>query len=374
MVEFSVMQKLLLIVRVAVALATTGSLALAAEQESSALRWKDCLRQKPTWYRGAEAMRVTENVLLYQRQSGGWPKNTEMAAVLSEEAKARLREEKSKTDSTIDNGATTTQLRFLVRVDPSTPKPELKAAILRGLDFLFDAQYPNGGWPQFSPKPKGYQTHITFNDDAMVNVLSLLREVGKGAPNFGFVDKTRQERAKLGVERGIECILKCQVVVNGTPTVWCAQHDENSFAPAPARAYEKISLSGGESVGIVRFLMGIDRPSPEVSRAIEGAVAWFRSSKITGLRQVMKPDPNLPKGYDKVVVEDAKAPALWARFYEIRSNRPIFCGRDGVIRYHLAEIEHERRVGYSWYTESPTRLLDVDYPSWRERMRKTPDH
>ena len=48
-------------------------------------------------------------------------------------------------------------------------------------------------------------------------------------------------------------------MVNGRRTVWCAQHDETTLRPAGARTYEHASLSGYESVGIVRFLMGIER-------------------------------------------------------------------------------------------------------------------
>src|SRR6185295_11796166 len=131
-------------------------------------------------------------------------------------------------------------------------------------------------------------------------------------------------------------------VVNGNRTVWCAQHDEKTLAPAPARSYEKISLSGSESAGIVRFLMGVEKPDARVNESIESAMKWFETSKLTGIRQVQNPDPSLPKGYDKVIVADPNATPLWARFYEIGSNRPIFCGRDGVIKYSLAEIEYER--------------------------------
>jgi PelA/Pel-15E family pectate lyase len=78
-----------------------------------------------------------------------------------------------------------------------------------------------------------------------------------------------------------------------------------------------------------------------------------------------------------VVVEDPTAPPLWARFYELETNRPIFSSRCEVPeceddpftmrRYSLAEIDNERRVGYAWYGDWPHRLLTADYPSWREK-------
>ncbi|MEO6725206.1 MAG: pectate lyase [Blastocatellia bacterium] len=339
-------------------------------QAATPIGWKDCLNQKPGWYGGAEALRIARNVLLYQRDSGGWPKNIEMAAMLDEKAKAELLKQKSETDSTIDNDATCAQMIYLARVFNATQQTRFKDVFIRGLDYLLRAQYPNGGWPQYYPKLTGYYTHITFNDDAMINVMTLLREIARRQPAYGFVDEARRAKAEKAVEKGIECILKSQIKVNGKLTAWCAQHDETSFAPAPARTYEKISLSGSESVGIVRFLMDISRPNAHVVEAIQSAVAWFNQAKLTGIKVAKKPDAAQPKGYDLIVVEDAKAEPLWARFYEIGTNRPIFCGRDGQIKTTLAEIEYERRTGYNWYTGAPAKLLSQDYPAWLKRRAK----
>ena len=171
------------------------------------------------------------------------------------------------------------------------------------------------------------------------------------------------------MEKGIECILKTQVVVNGRRTVWCAQHDEVTFAPAPARKFEVASLSGGESVGIVRFLMSIKDPSPMVIDAVESAVAWFEQSELKGIKWIKKPDASRSGGFDCVVVTDPES-STWARFYEIGTNRPIFTGRDGVVKYDVAQIEHERRTGYEWYVDDAAKLLKKDYPAWRKRTAK----
>jgi len=74
-------------------------------------------------------------------------------------------------------------------------------------------------------------------------------------------------------------------------------------------------------------------------------------------------DSNLPKGYDQVVVEDPSAGPLWARMYDIETNRPFFCGRDGVKKWKLSEIEPERRSGYAWYGTQPKAVLDA-FPEW----------
>ena len=214
--------------------------------------------------------------------------------------------QRNRTDSTIDNGATYSQLMFLARVCQRSVRKNIDI-LFWGLDFLLEAQYPNGGWPQFYPDLSGYFKHITFNDGAMIGVMRLLRDVAAAKSGYEFVDKDRRLKADDAVKRGIECILKTQVIVDGRRTVWCAQHDEVTLAPAPARKYELVSLSGGESVDIVRFLMTIKNPSPAVIESIETAVEWFEKTKLTGIKWIEKSDPAQPGGMDRVVIKDPNA-------------------------------------------------------------------
>ena len=130
------------------------------------------------------------------------------------------------------------------------------------------------------------------------------------------------------------------------------------------------SLSGSESVRIVQFLMQLEDPDDEVFQAIEGAVAWFERSKLKGIKLVRVEDAAMPRGFDQVVVEDAAAPPMWARFYEIHANQPIFCSRDGIPRRTFAEISHERRNGYSWLGYYAQGLLQDDLPRWQRQIEQ----
>jgi PelA/Pel-15E family pectate lyase len=341
---------------------------LAPPEAAAEVRWRDIDRQPVAWYATDEARAIAASVRLYQTEAGGWPKNRDMTVPPSVEFLAETALDHRA--PTIDNGATYTQIRFLAAVASHTgPDLELNhAAAVRGLEYLLAAQYKNGGWPQYFPLRPGYYTHITFNDDAMVGVLELLRDVAAGREPFAWADPALRSRAAAAVGKGIACILRCQIVVAGRKTAWCAQHDEITFEPVPARAYEHVSLSGNESVGIVRFLMGVANPSPEIVAAIEGAVAWLEEVKLTGIRLQEIPAAGMPHGCDRIVVADPNALPLWARFYEIGTNRPLFGGRDTVIRYSFAEVEPERRSGYNWYVDAPRQLLERDYPRWKRQL------
>ena len=105
------------------------------------------------------------------------------------------------------------------------------------------------------------------------------------------------------------------------------------------------------------LLMSLDHPDPDVNRTIEAGVHWFEGAKLTGIKLDRQ-------GGDLKVVKDPNAPLLWPRFVEIGSGRAIFSGRDGVIKYDVAEIEPERRNGYAWYGNWG-RMVIERYAQWK---------
>ncbi|MBD1262366.1 pectate lyase [Maribacter polysiphoniae] len=331
--------------------------------------WKEIAHLKDSsWFATNEAKAVAGNVLLFQRDIGGWPKNIQMHKPLSEGKKRELNELKSiPRGCTIDNGATTQEMIFLSKMYRQTKNGQYRTAFLKGLDYLLEAQYENGGWPQFYPLRKGYYTHITYNDDAMVNVLRILKDIA-GSKRFVHLDipVEKVEKVRLAFEKGIDCILKTQYVQSGKLTVWCAQHDENTLLPAKARSYELPSLSGSESAKIVLLLLSVENPSDGVVAAIESAVKWFKETKIEGLREERVYNDN-GKLIKKIMVPDAGAKPLWARFMELEDNRPFFCDRDGIKKESIEEIGEERRNGYKWYTDEPLEVL-VKYPKWKDKI------
>lgn len=335
----------------------------AAKPNFKLIAWRDALNQPKEWYAVDEATRIANQVIFYQHENGGWSKNIDMAAMLTQKERAEILKDKPSVNTTIDNGATTTQLRYLAKVITAKNIETHKEAFNRGLDFLLSMQYENGGFPQYFPLKKDYSRRITYNDNAMINALRLLRDIAAKKADYVFVDEARRAKAEKAVEKGIEAILKTQVEVNGQKTVWAAQHDEATFAPASARKFEPASLSGKESADIVEFLMSVENPAPEIIEAIEAAVKWFEKSKLTGIKIVEKPG-------DRVLVKDAAATPLWARFYEIETNRPIFTGRDGVVKYDYMQIEAERRSGYGYYTDEPNNLLNNAYPKWKQKQAR----
>src|SRR5262249_29696270 len=145
------------------------------------------------------------------------------------------------------NRSTTEEMYFLAAVWHATKREDCKAGFIKGLNFIFASQYPNGGWPQVYPLEGGYHDDITFNDDAMTRILELLQAITRNEPYYAFLDESQRQKAGEALAAGIRCVLKTQVVQDGKKTVWCAQYDAVALQPAAARKMEPATLSGTES-------------------------------------------------------------------------------------------------------------------------------
>lgn len=322
-------------------------------------------------YKPTDIIQVADNILLFQKVNGGWPKNYDIFAVLTEEQKQEVAKHKNVLNTTFDNGTGYTQVRALAIAYKATKEIKYKNAAIRGLQYILFAQYKNGGWPQYYPLQNNYSSHITYNDGGMEGIVQALKHIADKEPLYDFIDDELRVRIIKAYEKGIDCILKTQITDNGALTVWCQQHDEVTLAPAWARKFEPPSICNGESSGVVQFLMDIDHPDQKIINAIQAAVRWFEDSKIYYTRvETVKAD-TLVTNYrvstsDRVVVTDSAAPPVWTRYYELGTHRPMFCNRDRKVVYSLAEVDRERRDGYAWYTYAPQRVLDR-YPEWQAK-------
>ena len=353
----------------AIVLLGAWSIGMAAQKGIEKLQWKTVATKMPKeWYASQQAAEVAEQVMHCQLPKGGWPKNIAFHKQLNEAVISEM--QATGIGGTFDNRATTTEMRFLSKMYVHTKRDAYKQAFVRGLDYIFEAQYDNGGWPQFYPvrpsKKIHYSAHITYNDNAMVNVMLLLRDVYQEKGDMARLElgDSLKLRAKKAFDRGVECIVNTQIVVDGVPTVWCAQHDEHTLAAAPARAYELESYSGDESAGILMLLMQIDHPTPQVVRAVRCGVEWMKNHTIKNTRVERYREEN---GEKNVRLVPAPGHDIWARFYDLQTEKPFFCDRDGVKKSSLQEIGRERRCGYSWYVELPAEMIER-YGQWEKSI------
>ena len=193
--------KLVKITSIAVLILTTN-LGFAQDKSSDYLSksWEDVATSMPSkWYGSEEAKLVAENVLLSQKEIGGWEKNKPYHHAFSESEKEHYKNDRSEIGATFDNDATITELRFLAKMYSNIKDKRYKRAFEKGLNYIFAAQYENGGWPQFFPVRKGsaaYSGHITYNDDAMVNIMKFLKEIISDSKEYARCKRTAKQRQK----------------------------------------------------------------------------------------------------------------------------------------------------------------------------------
>jgi PelA/Pel-15E family pectate lyase len=322
-----------------------------------------------TWYSGDEASRLADAIVSFQTPSGGWSKHTGYA-----KGPRRLGMQwTSQNDpgkpphyqATFDNAATVREIEFLATIWEATKRDDCRDAALRGLDFILDSQYPNGGWPQVYPLEGGYHDSITFNDDAMTNVLELLQAAIGDDSKYAFIDDVRRRRLTQSFGRGVACVVAAQVPVNGRATVWCAQHDPLTLEPTQARAFEPASLSGVESAHLIEFLMRIPNPSPDVIASIEAGLVWLDAVRVEGLAKVKE------NGRTIYVADESSADVYWARFYDLATGRPMFPGKDGIVYQSFEEMAAaNKKLGYDYYSTQPGSIVRNGQKKWRKRLQE----
>ena len=391
--------------------------ALASSNVLFAAEAPQLVNRPDEWFKSDEGKRTVDNILTWQGHGPkgvqGWPKAYD-ASIPRPADGGGLEWDGI---ATIDNDATHSELRILARAitleSPGPRQEKLKESFNKGLDAAFSMQYDNGGWPQRwppgQPNQAIYNGFITFNDNAMNRLMLVLKDVAAGQGSYAFVDADRRKKAQVAFDKGVDCILKCQIVVNGKLTGWCAQHDNVTLLPAKGRAYELPSISGQEGAEIAMLLMGIEHPDDRVKAAVEGAHAWFEASKNPPLVPATSPStaPGIgPAGRGRGRRSGGGAAGTqaatqgaggamaggrgggggadggggggpgrdrnaingdrWARFYDLENGKPIFSGRDSVKKYNLTEIELERQRGYQWYGNWGEKVL-LEYPEWKKR-------
>ena len=272
--------------------------------------------------------------------------------------------------ATIDNDATVQEMRLLAvrykETTNATYKAAFKSSFNKAVNFLLTMQRSTGGLPQVWPKRGNYSDHITLNDNAMIRAMVTMMDIAnKTAPfDSDIIDDATRAKMSGAMDKAIDFLLKAQIVNNGVPTVWCAQHDTANYAPRPARAYELESKSGSESAGVVWFLMNWPNQTPEIQLAVKSAINWYKKTKVTGLYFNKKAGT-----FDK---KDGSV--LWYRFYEVNNDNYFFCDRDGASTktQDFTRISEERRTGYQWAGEYGTALISTE-KAYLEALEKLSD-
>jgi PelA/Pel-15E family pectate lyase len=257
-----------------------------------------------------------------QLESGGWDYSIEHDPARVKHWYHHLGEKGSKlaNTSTFDDDNTQCATRFLIELDRCVDDPQVSEAIRRALDCFLQAQYKealwDGAWPQRYPAPKGQYGELpTFNDNTMADCVKTLLLAW---------DTYGRDEHLAAVRRCLEFYLRAQMA---PPQAGWAQQVDRELKPAWARRFEPPAVCTAESRGNCNLLLDLyerfgDRRCLE---AVGRCVDWYTSSRLSS---------------------DGKE-GLWARFYEVGSNRPLYFTRT----YQLTYKDDDLPIHYSFKGE-----------------------
>ena len=270
------------------------------------------------------ANEAANSLIECQLESGGWPSDFDFAP--DKAAKYYLRSDKEEKNeeqgkrrnlSTLDDNKTQSALRFLVELaslPESKENGDLHSCLEYAMEKLFAAQAPNGAFPQQwdvalddnlpvkkasypdswsreYPKEQ-YHRYYTLNDNNLLNAVEMLLR----ARDLTGEDRYLERAKKVG-----DFLLLAQMP--DPQPAWAQQYNFET-QPVWARKFEPPSLSSGESFGAIETLFqlwvvsGDEKYRAPLARALD----WLEKSA-------------LPDG-------------TWARFYELKTNRPLYCEAD----------------------------------------------
>ena len=322
---------------------------------------------------GMDIDQYTYNMTTWQIANGGFDKAhaDKYKSAYTGGEKSSWRAQGGGDLGTIDNNATIQEMRLLaVRYKETTNnsyKSAFKTSFNKAVNFLLTMQRAKGGLPQVWPKRGNYSDQITLNDNAMIRAMVTMMDIANKTSPFDsdIIDDATRSKMKSALDKAIDFLLKAQIVNDGKPTVWCAQHDTNSMAPVGARAYELASKSGSESAGAVWFLMNWPEQTEAIQKSVKGAIEWYKKTRVTGLYFNKKAG----------TFEKRDGNVLWYRFYEVNNDNYFFCDRDGASTktQDFTRISEERRTGYQWAGDYGTALLSTE-KAYLEALAKMDDN
>jgi hypothetical protein len=253
----------------------------------------------------------------------------------------------------LDDDTTQAALRCLMRLDRALEfkNERLHESVMYGLRSMLHAQYPNGAWshnydrfpaqppdaehypvikasyPSSWPAkwPKDFTGCYTINDAITPRAIETMLLAWQTYGERRYLDSAL---------RGGDFLLLAQMPQ--PQPAWAQQYDPNMH-PVWDRAFEPPAISGRESQTVLETLLLLCRATGEKKyiEPVPQAVEYLRHSAL--------PDGRL------------------ARFYELRTNRPIYFTRDAQGRHQPTYKQERLATNYAFIVDSRLDAVEAEY-------------
>jgi hypothetical protein len=309
------------------------------------------------WYYQIHFDPETRSKWSYRRDLQGKliPDPTPAAAKESTNGWFDWKQRKVKGNQTIyDDDVTQSAIRLLIQWDAELKfqDPEIHDAAVYSLQSLIGAQYPSGGWssswdrfPDRSPSeekfpvkkaslpetvsqqwPKDFTGCYVLNDSQMTNCIDTLLLAWR---------TYKEDKYLAAAKKAGDFLILAQLP---EPQASWAQQYDAQMQPCWCRAFEPPAVTGGESQKIILSLIAVYKATQDKKylAPVPAAFVWFKRSELPGGRL--------------------------ARFYEVKTNRPIYFERGPGGKGHVWTYSDKNIAdGYGYLVESKLPALEKAY-------------
>lgn len=301
------------------------------------------------------AVNATRALVKGQLQSGGWTNAIDFDPNGSLAADYRRMRGGRKNNSSLDDDQTTAALELVHRTNDiltihdhgdAAAHADIRETARTATASLLDAQHAAGSFPQVWDGPvvdippaaasypdddwrtegrvKAYWDLPTLNDNVGGNVARLMIRLFR---------KTGSPTLRERLERLAEFFVAAQMPM---PQPGWAQQYRVTMQPAWARKFEPPAIASDETQEAIDTLIDLAETLQDDRwlRPIPAALGWLQQSRL--------PDGSL------------------ARYYELRTNRPLYMRREGKI-YSLTYSDRDLPDHYGWKIQDRTAALAKRY-------------
>jgi hypothetical protein len=232
-----------------------------------------------------------------QRSEGGWDHLVDVSHLYSH-SKNPVRKSG---DCTFDDNISQGALTFLIDLDEIIDADWLTESIELGLKFMLASQSENGAWPQWYPLLGSYHDYWTFNDSCINNCIKVMIKAHQVYKNDIYLES---------IKKAGNFIIMSQF--KAPQSGWAQQYQHN-LQPGWARKFEPAGVCSEVTASNIKMLADIYlyTKNDKYLSPIPAAIRWLEDSKI--------------------------GENLWARIYEMGTNKPIYGNHDRRVHYVVSE-------------------------------------
>ena len=292
------------------------------------------------------AREAAEALVYGQLNTGGWSNSIDFRLRVQTGARYQGGKRRAEGTSSLDDGQTQSAIRLVTLADQALGfrHEEIHRSAQFALGALLAAQFPNGGFPQIWRTPikkypvlkASYPTYDWKTEGRIKNYWDLytLNDNVCGYVAETLIDAHRvygEEKYLTALRRLGDFLILAQMP---DPQPGWAQQYNYDMKPVWARKFEPPGISGDESQEVLDTLMAI--------------------SVATGDAKYLEPIPRALAYLRRSLLRDGRL----ARFYELKTNRPLYMERKSKKVYRLTYDDSRLPKHYGWKIQP--RLADIE--------------